>query len=504
MSDTSILDFLWRAERSGLQTAPTRRFSNYTGYDAVQDEGRRKRPSGVNRSEDQELTPFDRWRLYTAGRDIARNFSAVGFAIRKHLDYVSKFSFRNKTKGSAGAKFHDLLRDWSKPQNCDVAGRHGLLRSIRLAERARTVDGDVLPVKITDGRLQWIEGDRIRTPPGGFPSGIGYQPVDFLHGVQTDPQGKARHYMVCRRARASDYSLASGMFYFERLVPAEAAWLHGYFDRIDQIRGVSPMAAAFNTFRDLYEGIDYSLAKMKVSQLFGLVTTRDSDDPLGTISVQPALPPVPLETTVYDDAPQPTGYKVDFGRGPFHLDLNREEDAKFLEADSPGPSMQEWASTMIELAMKAIDVPFSFYKDNYTNYSGARQALLLYQESAKSKRDDNVELLDNILNWRLQLWIDDGDLPGVVEDYAWEWVPAGTPWIDPLSEVKADTQAIATGLTSRTRVCREVGTDFTEIAREIAAENELLEDLGLPTNVTPDNAEVASISRGAAIGGGKG
>jgi capsid protein len=498
--EAQVLEFLAAAEKG---TLPARRFSNATGYDAVIDQGQRKRPSGVNRSEDQELTPFDRWRLYTAGRDIARNFSAVGFAVRKHLDYVSKFSFRNKTKGSPGEKFHALLRHWSKPANCDVAGRHGLLRSIRMAERARTVDGDVLPVKINDGRLQWVEGDRIRTPPGSFPSGEKYNPADFLHGVQTDGQGKAQHYSVCRRARASDFSLASGMFYFERLVPADACWLHGYFDRIDQTRGVSPLSSSINVFRDVYEGCSYALAKLKVSQLFGLVTTRDSDDPLGTITTQPAIPPIPLETTVYDDAPQPSGYKVDFGRGPFHLDLNKEETASFLEADSPGPSMQEFVATMIELAFKALDIPFSFYKDNYTNYSGARQALLLYQESARVKRDDNVELLDEILKWRIGLWCDDGDLPGQVEDYAWEWVPAGTPWIDPLSEVQADTQAIATALTSRTRVCREVGLDFEEVAHEIAAENKLLEELGLPTAATPSNAQITSIARDPAAAGSK-
>ena len=46
-ADARVLDFLGRAERGET------RFSNVTGYDAVIDQGRRKRPSGVNRSEDQ-------------------------------------------------------------------------------------------------------------------------------------------------------------------------------------------------------------------------------------------------------------------------------------------------------------------------------------------------------------------------------------------------------------------------------------------------------------------
>lgn len=497
-SEQDVLNFLRAAESGGLATAtPGRRFSNGTGYDAVIDNGTRKRASGVNRSEDQELTPFDRWRLYSAGRNVARNSSAVAFAVRKHLDYVSKFSFRNKTQGSAAEKFGQLVKTWSRPENCDVAGRHGLLRLIRLVERGRTVDGDQLVVKYTDGRLQLVEGDRIRTPPGGFPMGVKHNPLEFLHGVQTDLAGKALQFCVCRRARASDYSLASGMFYFERMVPSEACWHHGYFDRVDQVRGVSPLAAAINVFQDLHEGCDYARAKMKVSQLFGLVTMRDSDDPLGTITPVQPQQPLTLETQIYDDSPDPAGFKVDFGKGPFHLDLNKEEKAEFLTADTPGTSMQEFVANMMELGLKALDIPFSFYRENYTNYSGQRQAWIQYAQSAEIKRTDNIELLNEIMAWRVGLWIEDGELPGAVEDYAWEWVPTAAPWIDPLKEIQADAQALSIGVTNRTRLCREQGLDFKEVAAEMAEENNYLRELGLPVDTSPANVQITEIAGAA-------
>ncbi|MDE2100063.1 MAG: phage portal protein [Patescibacteria group bacterium] len=498
--EAAVLEFLRAAESGGLATAaPPRKFSNGTGYDAVIDNNRRKRASGVNRSEDQELTPFDRWRLYTAGRDIARNFPAVAFAVRKHLDYVSKFSFRNKTKSAAAEKFSQLVRTWARPENCDVAGRHGLLRMIRLAERSRTVDGDILIVKWTDGRLQLVEADRIRTPPGGFPTGINLNPMEFLHGVQTDLAGRAEQFCVCRRARASDYSLASGMFYFERMVPSDACWHHGYFDRVDQVRGVSPLAPAVNAFRDVYEGCDYALAKMKVSQFFGLVTTRESDQPLGTIA--PVQPPTPLtlETQIYDNNPEPTGFKVDFGKAPFHLDLNKGDEAKFLDSNTPSNELQSFVGIMLEMGMKALDIPFSFYRENYTNYSGQRQAWIQYAQSAEMKRSDNIELLNEILQWRISLWIEDGELQGAVEDYAWEWVPTAAPWIDPLKEIQADSQALSIGVSSRQRLCREQGLDFFEVARELAAENKFLQEHDLPVNTSPANVQITEI---AAAGGG--
>jgi capsid protein len=488
--NADTLAFLDRAQRGQV------RFSNATGYDAVVDQGRRKRAHGINRSEDQELTPFDRFRLYTTGRDIGRNFSVAGWAIRKHLDYVSTFHFRNKTPNDGRkARFHAVLRDWSKRQNCDTAGRHSLMRLVRLIERSRTLDGDDLICKIADGRLQVVEADRLRTPPGAFPAGVKQRPLDFLHGVQTDEAGKALNYCVCRRAKASDFQLSAGMFYFERLIPADACWHHGYFDRIDQIRGVSPLAGAYNQFRDVYEGVDYALAKMKVSQLFGLKTMRDDDTPMGTVTPDPANAALlPGSQMIYDDTPDTQDFKVDFGKGPFHLDLNKDEDAEFIESKTPSAELQQFCDQVIAMALKGLDIPFSFYKENFTNFSGQRQAWIQYDLAARNRRLDNIELLDEILRWRIDLWIEDGVLDGSVEDYVWEWVPNGIPWINPLQEVQADTQALASGFTSRTRVCRERGEDFQEIAAEIAAENELLDGLGISTEVKPANVQITEIA----------
>ena len=80
-------------------------------------------------------------------------------------------------------------------------------------------------------------------------------------------------------------------------------------------------------------------------------------------------------------------------------------------------------------------------------------------------------MLDHLTCWRINLWIQDGVLPGVnLSDMRWEWIPAGMPWIDPLKEINADIAAIGAGLSSRTRRLREQGIDFYELADELAAE----------------------------------
>lgn len=470
-----------RAVGAGIRAA----ISAY-GYDATQSRNKRKAPDGILQSEDAELTPDQRRKLVASGRDIVRNFALAGWMIRKHLDYVSTFSFQSKSGNkSLDRRVEEFMTWWGKRRNCDVAGRHSLARMIRLAEKGRTQDGDDFCIKLADGRLQWIEGDRIRTPYGGFPQGVlpaGVNASDFIHGVRTDPAGAPLQYSLCRRGKTSDFSSQAGQFIFERILSASNVLHHAYIDRFDQVRGVSPLAPAINTLRDCYEGCDYALAKMKVSQLFGLVVKRETADPLGAQST--------------DDEGK---VKLDFGHGPVVLDIAPNEDAKFLESTSPSVEFQQFAQTMIGVALKGLDIPYSFYAENFTNFSGQRQAWIQYDLSARNKRIDNIELLDDLTAWRLKIEIEDGNLPMFdVESLPWRFLPQGVPWIDPLKEVQADVQAIAAGLGSRTRFLREQGEDFEEIAQELADENELLKSLGLPTDVKPSNAQIVEIAANAA------
>ena len=187
------------ASRSGPQRGPQRRSvavgvpHQRFAYDAVEDKDRRKPPPPRTRSEDKQLTPSQRKRLTATTRDIRRNFAIAAWMIRKHLDYVSTFTFQSRTGiRELDERIEELFRWWSRPQNCDVAGRHNLQRIIRLAEERRTIDGDVFLLKLSDGRIQAIEGDRVRTPSSGLPEGVSRD--EFIHGVQVDRHGRAKAY----------------------------------------------------------------------------------------------------------------------------------------------------------------------------------------------------------------------------------------------------------------------------------------------------------------------
>ena len=437
------------------------------GYDGA--ESGKRRNGAVHskvKHEDDELKAKDRRALNGNTRDINRNFAIVSWAVRKHLDYVSTFTFQAKTGNEALNQTLESIMSWySRPENCDVTGRHSLQRMVRTAEACRTIDGDMGLGKISNGKLQAIEGDRVAPPVGSKDHKI----EDYPNGVKTTKAGKHKSYSVCSR-------LKGGRLAFERVIPARHVFWFGYYHRFDQTRGVSPLACAINSFVDIYEATNYALAKAKIAQIFGMAFYRDAVEPIGD----------------GDENESTSGeYEVGLNKGPFVLDLEPGDRAEFLENKTPSSEFQAFTGVMTAIALKSLDIPYCFYDESAANYNGSRLAVVQYEQSAKAKRDDVRDLLNRITFWRLSIAIlnDEIKLPAgmALKDIKFEWTPLGQPWLDPLKEIKADNEAVAGGLISRRRVCKRRGDDFNEIVNELAEEKELMDKLGL----TPDtNYEV--------------
>lgn len=445
------------------------------GYDAVEDKKLRRPPRIRVRSEDKELDATQRKKLVATSRDLPRNYAIAAWMIRKHLDYVSTFGFQARTTNKAfNARLEAFVRRWSRRENFDVAGRHTLHRFTRLAERSRTLEGDMFPLKLSSGRVQAIEGDRIRTPIGGdLPPGV--EPEDIVHGVLVTKSGRAKGFCLNNRKKRGEG------FEFDRIVPARHLLQHAYFDRFDQVRGVGLIAPGINALQDTYEGLSYALAKAKVTQLWGMKVKRkfDEDESIGEVS----------GGTDENGDEDKSAYTVNFGDGVFQLDLDAEanEDADFMESRHPSTEFKEFTAAMIGIGLKSVDIPYSFYDESFTNFAGNRQAWLLYDQGAENKRSDNRELLTALTVWRIGLAIIDGELElpksvgESIEDINFEWIARGIPWVDPLKDIKADDAAVKLRITSRQRVSkRRYGEDWFEVMDELDAEEERIQSSRRP------------------------
>ena len=116
-----------------------------------------------HKSEDRELNTTDRERLIEAARDVERNFSLAGFAVRKHLQSVAYYQFHADTPDvQFNNRLTGLVDRWK--ETCDITGRHCFDDLIYIVERLRLIDGDVALLRTSDNKIQVIEGDRLKDP----------------------------------------------------------------------------------------------------------------------------------------------------------------------------------------------------------------------------------------------------------------------------------------------------------------------------------------------------
>lgn len=423
------------------------------GYDATNTRGRRKSVAVNHKSEDDLLKPQNRAKLLASSRDLARNFSLAQWAIGQHLNYVTQFRFHPATPDKGvNERIEELYGTAATKDRLDARRRHSMPRFLRLMEAARLVDGDIGIMKLSNGSVQPVESDRIRDPDKSK------YPGEWIHGVQQGPAGSDVAYAIHKRK--------GNGFEFERVVSAKNFWLLGYFKRFDQVRGISPWASGLNSCRDVYENIDHALARSKLSQYFALLLNREVEDNTGDF-----------------DAP-------DLTSGPGILDLGREDKASFLESKQPSQEFQQFMEMAIMLTLRAVDIPYSFFREDFTNFFGSRAALMHYERSCKEKRDCLIEWLHQWTQWQVSLWIlnDQLKLPRSmkVEDIKWKWVPLGTPWWDPAKEIRGDLAAVQAGMADpytlaleRTGNTYESNIDAT--VRAIRHAREVGQDIGFRT-----------------------
>ena len=449
-----------------IKQARSRLSAMFGRYIAAETTNTRRDPGTRIQSSDALLDTTKRKRVVEGARELWRNYSVAAWAVRKHLDFVSSFTFQVGTDNpDFNERLEGLMTWWSRPLNCDASARHSLRKMLRLAEARRVLDGDVFLIKYNTGTLQAIEGDRVRDPAMKGPN------ETWTHGIKTGLSGQLQRVMVHKRN-------SDGTYTEERDVSAGNVIQLGYFDAFDQYRGVSPLVSAIPEFQDCMEVKDYARAKAKITQLFALAITKEMADT--------------------DEDEEADGYQIDLGRGPVKVELDPGDKMEFLESKHPSTEFQAFLTMSLQAALKALDIPWSFYDEAYTNFFGSRSALLLYLQSVKDKRADLQEMLDRITVWKIGQWVGDGtlELPRGyrIEDLHWDWIPSGLPWWDPSKEIDGDIKAIQSKLRTRSEIRRErYGDDWRDVVRKLREEEDFLLENGF------DPLEMASVTHGAGV-----
>lgn len=440
------------------------------GYDAVASGSRRNAPRSTIKTEDSELVATKRRNLVATTLDQQRNFAIVGWMVRKHLDYVSRFSFHSQTGVPDIDKRLDLLwNNWANRKSCDTGNRHNLNRRMRLFETGKVINGDAGILKVKGGKLQGIEGNRIAMPAAGLPEALKSKVTP--HGLILNKLGAVDQYVVCGKDD-------TGKLAFQEAVKSADLVFDGYFSREDQTRGVSPLACAINAFQDVYEALDYQLVKIKMHAMLGTVIYSDSV----------------AGGSGFGETGSGTGeaakYTYDMKPG-MKLRLNPGDRLETVESKTPSVEFMAFTDVEIKIALLSLDIPESFYNAIKANFSGRKMDWSQYEKSSEHKREANREALWEIAEWKIpQLVAADTELPAMLssvgllpETLQYDFLPQETAWMDEAAEVNAVVAKIGAGLSSITRECKKKNVDVREIVAERRDEIRMFADAGVPLTI---------------------
>ncbi|ROH85729.1 phage portal protein [Pseudomethylobacillus aquaticus] len=379
---------------------------------------------------------------------------------------------------------HSLWWDWCEA--ADAAGLTDFYGLQALACRAMLEGGECLV------RL------RYRRPEDGLPVGLQLQLLEPEHlpatlnqelasgnviraGIEFDKLGRRVVYHLYR-SHPGDGSLApmSGIGGIDTVRVPASEIIHLFRPlRPGQIRGEPWLARALVKLNELDQYDDAELVRKKTAAMFAGFITRLS----------------PEDNLMGEGLADASGAAL-AGLEPGTMQiLEPGEDVKFSQPADVGASYAEFLRMQFRAVAAAMGITYEMLTGDLTqvNYSSIRAGLLEFRRRCEAIQHGVIvhKLCRPI--WRA--WMEQAVLEGALtlpgfsrrrgEYLSAKWIPQGWQWVDPQKEFNAMVTAIRAGLQSRSEAISAFGYDAEDIDREIAADNQRADELGLVFDSDP-------------------
>ncbi|MEM6381335.1 MAG: phage portal protein [Pseudomonadota bacterium] len=354
--------------------------------------------------------------------------------------------------------------------DADAAGRSDFWGLQRDIARHLIVDGEALVIvhDDTDGlRLQVVapeQLDEAKTAELGGGRMI-------AGGVEFDAQGRRVAYWLLPHRPHSTFTDYAPSIRFDAADVLHIMRPLG----AGQVRGLSWLAPAVLSASELDQLMDALLVGVKTSAMFaGFLTDLNSTGALPFDGEQAG--------NIMDTGLEPGTLKV----------LPAGVDVKFSAPDAAKDSPAFLRMNLQALAA-ALGLPEHLLSGDLTNanYSSLRAGLLPFR--ARVEQAQYGTLVPQFLRPVWRRWIVTEVLSGRLDltpDLAAEWIMPRPMQVDPQKDLAAVKEALALGLTSRTKAINELGWNADDLDEEIAADRARERDLGLtfgPAD-TPESA----------------
>lgn len=375
------------------------------------------------------------------------------------------------------ARCESVFAAWSRREHCDFKGELSWLELQGLYVETLARDGEVL-VRRVRGRgpfgyqLQFLDpallDERYNTDlPGGR---------RIRMGIELDGDGRRLAYHLAQDDVADPQKLIVFARRFVR-VPAEEIWHDFITEQVGQLRGAPWMCSTLIRQKRLgsFEDAAVAAAEEGAKKLAWLKTPSGDLKPLAdqiSAEGQPDIP-APQQGTLYTDsggihyAGLPPGYEL------------QSWDPKY-----PDQAFGDFVKAQLRGIASGLGVTYHSLANDLegVNFSSTRAGELEARAVWKALQQFVIDrLCARAYSEGLPLFILTGQLALPMEKLAKfdaaVWQGVRWSWVDPEKDVNAHVTAIDNGLTSRSRVIREMGHDPEEVWAELEREKERLKDL---------------------------
>lgn len=417
-------------------------------------------------------------------------FKAYARICRQNIVGASGLVFQSKARTASGktdkkakGAIERAMSDWSKRQNCDVAGKLSWRAIQRHCVQSAVTDGEFMLRKYV-GRnfgkygFQLQVLDPVRCPVDYDLAGMA-DGAFIRHGIEFDKFGKpiAYHFVQPAANRSSDaYSYAGRWF---TRIPADEI-IHGFLSEIvGQKRGLPWLSTGL-----------FRLKQMGAFEDAAIVNARVGAAKLGVIEFSEGEGPECNDYSEEDELPEINGEPGDF--------LTLPNGAKLSKFDPTYPSGEFAAFMKQVLHSFSAGGGVSYHTlsgdlEN-VNFSSIRQGTLDEREHFKELQEWLVEELAEPV---FEAWFDQAILRGAITTDNGTALPASKAaqfsehdfqgrrwdWIDPNADMKAAEGRKNNLLASPGALIREQGRDPAAVWQEIGDDIKAMKEAGIPDNI---------------------
>lgn len=386
----------------------------------------------------------------------------VGHGIRAVVDVKSE------TRKKALQSSWD---EWAGSRLVDVTGRIDWYGVQALVMSTVIDDGECIVLRRMQGtklRLQVLGGEFLCSTADRVLENGG----EISGGVETDEYGAAVAYHIYQRHPGRD---ARTVIRFDARDVAHVFLV----ERPNQLRGVPWIAPVFTRLQDWDDYEDAELMRQKVSACFGAVYTGVEPESNGGGAYEL---PEKLEPGMLEYMPPGTDLK--------------------LIAPPASQGFRDAALITHRAIAAGLGITYEALTGDFerVNFSSARMGRLQMLANVRRwQQHVMIDLLcDRVWGWFVDAYtlqaLGADEVPST-RGLTVQWVAPSRALIDPEKETKADAKRVRTGFTPWSDVVREQGRDPKQVARQIADDFKMFDELGLTLDIDP--RRVSEFGQGA-------